>query len=159
MCLHYTMVSQAIVLLTITMLPNLHKIVDECLDNFIHSPFVIYSFLHSFTINVTYFEHAKTLKSLSKVIFVSRLVGAQISRETCNLDKARSGITSPAPVWSWLGHGEAAVCLTSVLDAHQHLSIYCLSIQYQLALIFHNFCLWREKKKKRTKIQTMNEKC
>lgn len=125
-----------------------------------YTPLLLYIVfcIYSFTINVTYFEHAKTLKSLSKVIFVSRLVGAQISRETCNLDKARSGIRSPAPVWSWLGHGEAAVCLTSVLDAHQHLSIYCLSIQYQLALIFHNFCLWREKKK-RTKIQTMNEKC
>lgn len=108
MCLHYTMVSQAIVLLTITMLPNLHKIVDEFLDNFIHYPFAEVC-IYSFTVNVTYFEHAKTLKSLSKVIFVSGLVGAQISRESCNLDKARGGIRSPAPVWSWLGHGEPPV--------------------------------------------------
>lgn len=95
MCLHYTMASQAIVLLTITMLPNLCKRADECLDNFIHSPFVKIC-IYCFMITVTYFEHAKTLKSLSEVVFVSRLVWAQTSRE---LDKARSGVRSPAPVW------------------------------------------------------------
>lgn len=79
MCLHYTMASQAIVLLTITKLPNLCKSADECLDYFIHSPFVkIRTYI--FMINVTHFGHAKKLKSLSKVVFVSRPVGAQSSR-------------------------------------------------------------------------------
>lgn len=48
-------------------------------------------------------------RGLSKVVFVSRLVGAQISRDSCKLDKARSGIRSPAPIWRWLGHGEPPV--------------------------------------------------
>lgn len=108
MCLHYTMVSQAIVLLTITKLPNLCKRADECSDNFIHSPFVKIC-IYCFTINEAYFEHAKTLRSLSEVVFVSRLVGAQISRDSCKLDKGRSGVRSPAPVWSWLGRGEPPV--------------------------------------------------
>lgn len=103
MCLHCTMASQAIVLLTITKLPNLHKRADECTDNFTHSPFVKIC-IYIFMINMQ-----RNFKSLSEVIFVSRLVGAQISRDSCKLDKTRSGIRTPAPVCSWLGHGEPPV--------------------------------------------------